>query len=92
MARIIDIVKAHLEANGFDGLVAVDADCGCLCADLQPCGEDFGQCRPGYRGLNTDQSSAPEDWMIYSTKEAAHESMALRVVLETTYNDANIRR
>jgi len=37
MARVIEIVKAHLEANGFDGLVAVDAECGCLCDDLAPC-------------------------------------------------------
>ena len=77
MARVIEIVRAHLEANGFDGLVAVAADCGCLCDDLAPCGSDFGQCEPGYRGMNTDQAYSPEDWAMYRTKEAARESCAV---------------
>jgi hypothetical protein len=74
--RIIEIVKAHLEANGFDGLVAVDAECGCLCDDLVPCGGDFGQCEPGYRGANIEQSYSPDDWAIYRTKAAALASVA----------------
>ena len=73
MARVIEIVKAHLEANGFDGLVAVDAECGCLCDDLAPCSSDFGQCEPGYRGVHKEDTS---DWAIYRTKEAARTSVA----------------
>lgn len=77
MARVIEIVRAHLEANGFDGLVAVGAECGCLCDDLAPCGIDFGQCEPGYRGMNIDQAYSPDDWAMYLTKEAARESCAV---------------
>ena len=73
MARIIEIVKAHLEANGFDGLVQEDAECGCLVEDLQPCCGDFGTCEPGYRGMHADE---PGEWAIYRTKEGARESCA----------------
>ena len=78
MARVIEIVRAHLEANGFDGLVAVDAECGCLCDDLAPCSSDFGQCEPGYRGMNVDQMYSPDDWAMYRTKEAARDSCSER--------------
>jgi hypothetical protein len=73
MARVIEIVKAHLEANGFDGLVAVDAECGCLCDDLAPCSSDFGQCEPGYRGAHAEE---PGEWAIYRTKAGALASVA----------------
>lgn len=71
MATVIEIVKAHLEANGFDGLVQTDGACGCLLDDLQPCCGDFGTCEPGYRGMHADE---PGEWAIYRTKEAARES------------------
>ena len=73
MARVIEIVKAHLEASGFDGLVAVDAECGCLCDDLAPCSSDFGQCEPGYRGMHAHE---PGEWAIYRTKAGALDSVA----------------
>lgn len=74
--RVIEILKAHLEANGFDGLVQTDAECGCLCDDLAPCVGDFGQCEPGYRGIASGTEFTPEDWAIYRTKEAALASAA----------------
>lgn len=72
MARVIEIVKAHLVENGFDGLVQTDSECGCLLDDLAPCGSDFGQCEPGYRGCGQED---PECWSIYRTKEAARKSV-----------------
>ena len=75
MARVIEIVKAHLVAGGFDGLVAVDAECGCLCDDLAPCSSDFGGCEPGYRGALKD--GEPDEWAIYRTKAAALASVLL---------------
>jgi hypothetical protein len=71
--KVIEIVKAHLEANGFDGLVHTDAGCGCLCDDLAPCCQDISQCEPGYRGADESEDS---DWAIYRTKERARESVA----------------
>jgi hypothetical protein len=74
MATVIEIVKAHLIANGFDGLVQVDAECGCLIEDLQPCGSDCSACEPGYRGAHEEGDVG--DWAIYRTKERALESIA----------------
>jgi len=73
MTTVIEIVKAHLIANGFDGLVQPDAECGCLCDDLAPCCDNISSCKPGYRGA--DKSDDPEDWAIYTTKERALESI-----------------
>lgn len=73
MARVIEIVKAHLEDNGFDGLLAVGAECACLCEDLAPCTIYFGQCEPGYLGVHTEE---PGEWAIYRTKAGALDSMA----------------
>lgn len=73
MARVIEILRAHLQASGFDGLVAVGAECGCLCADLAPCRSDFGQCEPAYRGA--DLSGERGDWAMYRTNQGAIDSM-----------------
>jgi len=72
MARVIEILKAHLIAEGFDGLVQVDPECGCLLDDLRPCCGDFGECEPAYRGVLLDGEHV--DWAMYRTKEAARES------------------
>jgi hypothetical protein len=75
--KVIQIVKAHLVANGFDGLLNEDAECGCLVEDLRPCGDDCSDCRPGYKGAD---ESGESDWAIYSAKERALE--ADRIVAE----------
>lgn len=72
--KLIEIVKAHLVAQGFDGLVQADADCGCLLDDLVPCGEDCSSCEPAYRGMDLDGN--PGDWAMYRTKAAALDSVA----------------
>jgi hypothetical protein len=71
MARVIEILKAHLAAGGFDGLVQTDAECGCGLDDFQPCGGDFSTCEPAYLGACKD---SPGDWAMYRTKEAAEDS------------------
>ena len=47
MTTVIEIVRLHLEANGFDGLYSPE-ECGCKKDDLAPCGSDFAMCEPGY--------------------------------------------
>lgn len=45
------IVGEWLVANGYDGLVAEDRECGCLVDDLSPCGgDDIMNCEAAYRG------------------------------------------
>lgn len=73
MTTVIEIVKAHLIANGFDGLVQQDAVCGCLCDDLAPCCDNISSCKPGYRGA--DENGNPGDWAIYTNKARALESI-----------------
>lgn len=73
MAKVIEIVKAHLVSGGFDGLVMPDAECGCLLDDLAPCGGDISDCEPGYRGVQPDDAIL-DGWSMYSTKEAARKS------------------
>ena len=73
MPKVIEIVKAHLVREGFDGLVQVDAECGCLCDDLAPCCSDISQCEPAYRGAH--EEGDPGDWAMYRTKERALESV-----------------
>lgn len=43
------IVETWLREHKFDGLCSPDAECGCLCGDLAPCGEIQERCRPGHR-------------------------------------------
>ena len=45
--KVIEIVMAHLIANGYDGLGC--DECSCELADLQPCGDDFASCEGGYK-------------------------------------------
>ena len=66
--KVIEIVRAHLVGEGFDGLVQANAECGCLCDDLAPCAGDWSDCEPGYRGMH---ASEPGEWAIYRTKAAA---------------------
>lgn len=44
------MVKTHLEANGFDGLVNVRGQCGCEVSDLMPCQEEQADCVAGHKG------------------------------------------
>lgn len=59
--RVIEIVKQHLVANGFDGLYLPYDECACLVSDLQPCGDDFSGCKAGYK---SDDPQSPGDWTI----------------------------
>lgn len=76
MTTVIEIVAASLRASGHDGLVNVDAECGCLHDDLAPCCGDFGSCEPGYRGMNRYGEPDEYEWAIYRTKAAALKSVA----------------
>jgi hypothetical protein len=46
---VLKIVKAYLEANGYDGLYYIEDECGCYKDDLAPCAgmNCFNGCRPG---------------------------------------------
>ena len=50
----IEIIKHYLIDNDYDGLVNEPIKCGCELSDLQPCGEDFSQCKPGRKYKDPD--------------------------------------
>jgi hypothetical protein len=62
---VITIVADYLRANGFGGLVADGAECGC---DLAPCCSEISHCRPGYKHL-TPSPDAESDWVISTNKD-----------------------
>ena len=64
MATVIEIVRLHLEANGFDGLYS-PGECGCKKDDLAPCGSDFAMCEPGYL---QECDCGDHDWHIGQDK------------------------
>lgn len=65
--KTIDIVRAYLEANGFDGLVHGDTECGCHLGDFHICGEDFSQCKPAYK-QDLEPGDDRGDWWMTTTK------------------------
>ena len=68
MTLVIEIVKAHLIAGGYGGLVTSDGDCGCEVADLVPCDADCSQCEPGYKHMDP-RADHKGDWSIWKQKE-----------------------
>ena len=64
-ATVITIIADHLRANGFDGLVNLDAECACELGDLAPFCDDIRSCNPGYRHMTP---GGEYDW-IMSTKK-----------------------
>jgi hypothetical protein len=68
MATVIEILKAHLKAEGFGGLLADGAECGCELDDLAPCGGDFSRCEAGYKHMNP-RNNGSNEWAIWRQKE-----------------------
>jgi hypothetical protein len=61
-----EIIVEHLEANGFDGLVNCDAECGCSVDEaFIPCDGYFGECEPGYK---IPDESGEYDYLITTKK------------------------
>lgn len=65
---VLDILDQYLRANGYDGLVNPDVECGCRIGDLQPCVSDFADCEPAYRRAHRD------GWRMYRSKADAEAS------------------
>lgn len=49
MTTVLEMVKQHLEAHGYDGLYSPHADCACERDNLAPCEEIGNDCEAGYR-------------------------------------------
>lgn len=66
--RVIEILKAKLDADGFGGLVADGGECGCELDDLAPCGNEFSMCKAGYKHLDPRPENV-NGWAIWEKKE-----------------------
>ena len=65
--NVLDIVKAYLEANGYDGLYNEWGECACLVSDLAPCALISTDCAAGMKG---PCDCGDHDWHIVA-REAA---------------------
>lgn len=54
MKTVKEIVKEYLIANGYDGLINVDTECGCGVDALEPCGEMNSECQAAYKWICTE--------------------------------------
>lgn len=77
---VIQIVRKHLEDNGYTGLVAPMGDCGCELSDLAPCCSEISQCAPGYKHMDPRQPDDPHSFAIWKQKEAPTAEQWERVV------------
>jgi hypothetical protein len=47
--KVKEIIKNHLEGNGFSGLFSADGGCGCKIDDMAPCDNLHPDCETGYK-------------------------------------------
>ena len=67
LISVKEIVAKWLAANGYDGLVDPDRECGCQVSDLMPCGEGNLECEAGHK-----REAAPKtgyDFLIFPGKK-----------------------
>jgi hypothetical protein len=73
MPTAIEILRDCLRVQGYDGLY-FEAECSCRIDDLAPCGENFGDCKPGVRVAGcSDDCGMGCDFHITSGKPEGEE-------------------
>ncbi len=70
MMNVAEIVIQYLKDNGFDGLCG--GGCGCGLDDLQPCAEDFSDCKPGYKTIANCPECDSENFCDGATGEICY--------------------
>ncbi len=81
MITVKDIVRAYLEAKGFDGLCNFELECGCRVNDLEPCEAMQSECQPGRQrtltqadadaGYCTEHDVASGFWIIEAVQDVS---------------------
>ncbi len=72
MPTIIELTRAQLKAQGYDGLCNPDAECGCKLDELFPCDEpSMVNCEAGYLGPPPPDKADECDWYIWVHREDA---------------------
>ena len=64
---VLDLVKASLVAQGYDGLYAANGECACDTSDLAPCGEMQQDCIAGHKAP-CPSTCGEHDWHIQHTE------------------------
>ena len=59
--NVIEIIRAHLEQIGADGLCG--GECGCEAEDMCPCGNDMTECVPAKNNREKARREASIFWM-----------------------------
>jgi len=65
MKTVIELVKKHMEDNGFEGLLQEDGECACKLDDLVPCDQNPMYCKFGYV---TRDPSGEFDFLVTTKK------------------------
>lgn len=66
MTTVINIVKAYLIENKFEGLVNGNGNCCCEISNIIPCYQDFSECKPAYKHHHPDGNSG---WAMWAQKD-----------------------
>lgn len=67
------MVLQYLEKNGYTGLYDETGECGCDLDDIMPCEDSCGNCKPGHKVLNTENSNL-FGWSIIPASESSTDS------------------
>lgn len=79
IAKFRPFIEQTLRENGYDGLVNVEMECGCVIGDIMPCGEidnvinELVGCQCGYSNPIRAAENGCDYWMQLNKPEVTND-------------------